>query len=406
LPTDLDLDAARSAARALPDLRPHFSSFLESDPERLHFCAHSHHPWPDVTRSAHARAWADAAQHIDAKWDGIFAQLLPRVQRGIAEHLQLSDPSRIAFAPNTHELIARLFTSLDASSQRPARILTSDAEFHSCSRQFSRWEEAGLALVERVPAQPYADYHERLGAAISRGGHDLVLFSHVHFDSGYVTPDLAALVEAVPDERSLVVIDGYHGFLALPTDLAPIEARAFYLAGGYKYAMSGEGACFMHCPDGYAERPVDTGWFAAFGDLAEPPSPGAVPYSKGGWRLWGATFDPSPLYRMAAVFDWLDELELDARSIHARVRTLQHALPAELGASDRSELSEATLVPGPEAPDRGHFLTFASSEAGALQGWLAERKIVTDHRAERLRFGVGLYHSHEEIEALGLRLRS
>ena len=47
------------------------------------------------------------------------------------------------------------------------------------------------------------------------------------------------------------MIDGYHGFMALPTDFAAIAGRAFYLAGGYKYAMAGEGVCFMHCPPGY-----------------------------------------------------------------------------------------------------------------------------------------------------------
>ena len=32
------------------DLRSHFSRFLNTEPDRLHFAAHSHHPWPDVTR--------------------------------------------------------------------------------------------------------------------------------------------------------------------------------------------------------------------------------------------------------------------------------------------------------------------------------------------------------------------
>jgi hypothetical protein len=31
--------------------------------------------------------------------------------------------------------------------------------------------------------------------------------------------------------------------------------------------MAGEGVCFMHCPPGFARRPRDTGWFAAFGAL-------------------------------------------------------------------------------------------------------------------------------------------
>src|SRR3546814_4193410 len=45
------------------------------------------------------------------------------------------------------------------------------------------------------------------------------------------------------------------------------SGRAFYLAGGYKYAMAGEGACFLHAPAGWGLRPRDTGWYAAFGAL-------------------------------------------------------------------------------------------------------------------------------------------
>src|SRR6185295_17764652 len=114
----------------------------------------------------------------------------------------------------------------------PIRILTTDAEFHSFARQAARLEEDGLASVSRVPAEPFATFPERFAAAAGRGGHDLVYWSHVFFNSGYVVPDLPALVAAVPEPDPLVVIDGYHAFMAVPTDLAPVEGRAFYLAGG------------------------------------------------------------------------------------------------------------------------------------------------------------------------------
>jgi len=71
----------------------------------------------------------------------------------------------------------------------------------------------------------------------------------------------------VPDE-TFIVIDGYHGFMARPTDLSKVDDRVFYVGGGYKYAMAGEGVCFLHCPPGYGLRPRDTGWFAEFGTLA------------------------------------------------------------------------------------------------------------------------------------------
>ena len=46
-----------------------------------------------------------------------------------------------------------------------------------------------------------------------------------------------------------VVIDGYHAFMAIAEPLGALAARSvFYLGGGYKYAMAGEGAAFMHAP--------------------------------------------------------------------------------------------------------------------------------------------------------------
>jgi len=45
-----------------PDL---FRRFLEADPGRLHFAAHSHHPWPDISFDAQQRYWLDSADGMD-----------------------------------------------------------------------------------------------------------------------------------------------------------------------------------------------------------------------------------------------------------------------------------------------------------------------------------------------------
>ena len=82
--------------------------------------------------------------------------------------------------------------------------------------------------------------------------------------------ELAALARP---EGPWVVIDGYHAFMAIDSDpFSETTARsAFFLGGGYKYAMAGEGMGFMHCPPGFGPRPPITGWFAEFGDLTAPP---------------------------------------------------------------------------------------------------------------------------------------
>ena len=371
----------------------HFGRFLGSVPGRLHVAAHSHHPWPDVTFEAQQQAWLDAARLIDDKWGEIFGALLPEAATHITGRLGLSDARAIAFAPSTHVLVMRLLSCLTA----PVRILTTDAEFHSFARQAARLEEDGLAAVERIAAEPFATFPERFAAAAARGGHDLVYLSHVFFNSGYVVPDLAALVAAVPDAETLVVIDGYHGFMALPTDLTGIETRAFYMAGGYKYAMAGEGACFAHCPPGYAERPRDTGWFAGFAQLSSGSS-GKVAYAPGGARLLGATLDPTGIYRLNAVQRWLDDLGVTVAGIHSHVRHLQDRF---LDAAPHPEL----LPPSDGAAgERGNFLTFRLPAAAAVHGALHTANVITDYRDDRLRIGFGLYHDEPDIDELLRRL--
>ena len=377
------------------DLTAHFTRFLGADPERLHLAAHSHHFWPDASERGQQRAWDDAALHVDRKWDTVFGEVVPAVQRGIADRLSLPDPGTIAFAPNTHEFAKRLLSCFPAD--RPVRILASDAEFHSFSRQIARLEEAGLVIVDRVPAEPFADFSDRFAAAAAAGSHDMVFVSHVFFSSGAIGPDIAALVAAVPDPETFIVVDAYHGFMAVPTDLTAVADRIFYLAGGYKYAMSGEGCCFLHCPPGYGERPRDTGWYAAFSALER--SDGGVPYSTDGNRFFGSTFDPSGLYRMRAVFEWLDGIGLTVPAIHAHVHGLQDRFLDGIAAAAIAPLTEARLVtPVGPGVERGHFLTFQTPRAADLHTRLLDARLVTDVRGDRLRFGFGCYHTEPAID--------
>jgi selenocysteine lyase/cysteine desulfurase len=378
------------------DLRSHFTEFRGAQAGRIHLAAHSHHFWPDAACAGHRRALADAARLADDKWETIFATLIPRVQRGIAGLLALPDPATIAFAPNTHEFVRRLLSALPAGAV--PRILTSDSEFHSFTRQIARLEEDVLVSVERIAAEPFASFPDRFAAAARRGGHDLVFVSQVFFNSAAASGPLDDIVSAVPDAQTLIVLDGYHGFMALPTGLAGSAPRAFYLAGGYKYAMAGEGVCFMHCPPGFAMRPRDTGWFAAFGALSA--SGGGVAYGSDGSRFLGATFDPTGLYRLAAVFDWMAEIGLTVDAIHDHVLALQDLFRAAIVRARVRPLCEARLVtPVGSNAAHGHFLTFELAGAQAMYERLARANIVTDVRGERIRFGFGCYHTAEEIEA-------
>jgi selenocysteine lyase/cysteine desulfurase len=378
-------------------LKAHFSRFLAADPERLHFAAHSHHLWPDVTFEAQQQCWRDAARLADRKWQTVFGEVYPAAQEHVSRVLNLSRPATIAFGPNTHGFVLRLLSCLP--SKPVIRVLTTDSEFHSFTRQMRRLEEDGLAEVTRVPAEPFASFAGRFAAEAARGGRDLIYFSQVFYNSGYAVPDLAALVTAIDDTDALVAVDGYHGFMALPTDLAEIEHRAFYLAGGYKYAMAGEGTAFMHAPPGAAARPRDTGWFAAFGALEQSEGT-TVAYAPEGARFLGATFDPVGLYRLNAVLSWLEDLDTTVEAIHAKVHALQEDFVQQLAGLELEMLRPDQLLVPLSEPSRGNFLTFRTEQAGEIYARLLKAKLITDTRGDRLRFGFGLYHDAEDIERL------
>ena len=381
------------------EVKAHFDAFFRSAGDWLHCTAHSHHPWPDITRAAQLAYWDDAARLTDAKWDKVFGEVLPEAQGHVARHLRLPHADAIAFAPNTHEFVVRLYSCLDWS--RPQRVLTTAHEFHSFERQTRRLEETGRLHVTRVDAQPYETFIERFCARLAQP-YDLVWLSHVFFDSGFQVTDLERIVQACP-ANALVVIDGYHAFAALPVDLSGIAGRAFYIAGGYKYAMAGEGACFLAVPPGTALRPLATGWFADFAGLGSWQA-GPVGYGDAGMRFFGATFDPSGLYRFNAVMRWLVGLGIDFAAVHAHVQRLQDRFLDALTRAPLQALPLDRLVPPPGMP-RGNFLTFALPWATEAEAALTAHHVRVDRRRDRLRLGFGVYHDELFIEQLLDRVR-
>jgi len=325
---------------------------------------------------------------------------VPEAQRHVAQILDLPDPRLIAFAPNTHEFVARLYSCLDWS-RRPS-VLTTASEFHSFSRQTRRLEETGRLAVTRVPVEPYATFGERFRHELNTR-FDLVFVSHVFFDSAFVVAGLEALLSrAAPD--AIVAIDGYHAFLAIPVELARLGRRIFYLGGGYKYAQAGEGACFMSIPEGCELRPLDTGWFADFGGLTRGEE-GRVSYGEGATRFWGSTFDASGLYRFNAVMRWLHDLGVTPRAIHAHVARLQLRFLAGLADAPLARLPVVSLTP-PYGEPRGNFLAFDLDDAEDVERRLAAQRIVVDRRGRRIRFGFGVYHDDAFVGALIDRTRA
>ncbi len=384
----------------LGEPRNHYRTFFASIGDALHVTAHSHHPWPDVTRAAHLQYWEDSARLTNWKWqEKVFGKAVPEAQDHVARHLGLADPGLVAFAPNTHEFVARLYSCLDWS-RRP-RVLTTTGEFHSFGRQTRRLEETGRLQVTRIPVEPCATFRERFKRALSES-HDLVFLSQVFFDSSFVVERLDDVLAAAPVE-TIVAVDGYHAFMAIPVDLGTLGRRIFYTAGGYKYVQAGEGTCFLSIPADCDLRPLYTGWFSDFGQLSGAQGE-AVGYGAQAMRFWGSTFDASGLYRFNAVMRWLGELGVTGREIHAHVGALERQFLDGLAAAALARLPVAALTP-PEGAPRGNFLTFDLDAAEDVERRLAAHRVLVDRRGRRLRFGFGLYHDAAFVDVLLARLR-
>ena len=374
--------------------KPLFTRSLGADPERLHFAAHSHHLWPDASFEGHMEAWNDAARLADRKWDKVMGEVWPEAQAEVASELGTDQPDAIVFAPNTHDFLLRLMAA--NSETWPIRVLTSDGEFHSARRQFARWEESGAAVFERIHTEPFDTFSSRFLEAARSGDHGFIFVSQVMFGSGSVFDLVEELAALAKPEGPWVVIDGYHAFMAIDRPFAgPSATSAFYLGGGYKYAMSGEGCAFMHAPPGYGPRPRITGWFAEFEDLTLPP--GSVGYAKDATRFLGATFDPSALYRFNAVRRALAENGLTTARISAHCEALQQRL---LDALPRTPLAHAELLNPLDGGPHARFLAFRSPES---QRWYSELKVrncITDVRGDVLRIGFGIYQDESDVDRL------
>jgi kynureninase len=375
-------------------LAKHYARFRVG--ERLLLTGHSHQAWPDVGFDAQQRAWLDAAEFVDEKWERA-AEQANRVRAGFARLLGDS-AANIALGQNTHELVVRWLSALPFRTR--TRLVTTDGEFHTIRRQLDRFAEEGIE-VTKLAALPADTLSDRIANAVDDRTL-AVLMSSVLFETAAIVPGLERVAAKCHTHGAELLVDTYHHLNVVPFDLVAMGLRdAFVTGGGYKYCQLGEGNCFLRVPDGCRLRPILTGWFAEFealedtGRLKAAPTFTRVGYGDGAAAFAGATYDPTSHYRAAAVFEFHQQQELTPIELR-RISQQQVGLLAS--AFDARDISPAVARVEPMEPQwRGGFLAIRAPRARELAQRLRDRGVLVDARGDVLRLGPAPYLRDDQL---------
>ena len=369
-------------------LSPFYKRFRVSD--RLLLTGHSHQAWPDCGFEGQQRAWLDAAEYVDQKWDRAFA-MADLVRKGFARLLGDSK-GEIALGGSTHDLIVRFLSALPFHA-RP-RIVTTDGEFHSLRRQLDRIAEENIEVV-KVPSHPASSVAERLIEATDDRV-AAVMVSSVFFQTGEIVSGLGDVLEKCGKVGAEFLVDAYHSLNVVPFSLKceGLEG-AFIVGGGYKYCQLGEGNCFLRFPKDCRMRPLVTGWFSEFESLAQSSSE-KVLYGEGHARFAGSTYDPASHYRASEVFAFFEQKGLNPELLR---EVSQHQIRLLAGCFDELDFDPGIITRNRSIPldSIGGFLALCSTRAAELCRRLYERGVHTDFRGEILRLGPAPYLSDRQL---------
>jgi kynureninase len=351
---------------------------------------HSHQAWPDVAFDAQQRAWLDAADRVDDKWERA-SEIGDAVRAGF--RALLNDRSGdIVLGQNTHELVVRLLSALDLRS-RP-KLVTTDGEFHTIRRQADRLAEEGIDVV-KVAAHPVGTLAERLTATVDART-ACVLVSSVLFETAEIVPNLGVIATRCERHGAALLVDAYHHVNIVPFDIEMMGlSTAFVTGGGYKYCQMGEGNCFLRVPPDCHLRPVITGWFSEFDAIGTVARRGEVTYGQGAARFAGSTYDPTSHYRAAAVFAFHREQGLLPTRLREISRRQVGLLQIRFEALDLDP-RVAHVVPM-AADRRGGFLAIRTPQATGIVERLRIRDVFADARGDVLRLGPAPYLADQQL---------
>ena len=369
-------------------LTPHYSHFDVSN--RLLFTGHSHQAWPDVAREGLHESFDVAASDVDNKWETAFEKV--EQLRSYLRNFYDDPDGMYCLGQNTHQLLVSWLSSFNL--QKKPKIITTDSEFHSMSRQLKRLKEEGLKIVtvdghsDDIVEQIESQIDDQVSA---------VMLSRVYYNSGIINQHIPKIAEITRSHNVPLLIDDYHGTNVIPLSISDENLTDCYiLIGGYKYLQWGEGNCFLRYPSNCNLRPAITGWFSSFSKLDELKEEEKVSYTDPNQLFASGTFDSTSQFRAAKVVEFFENMGLTPQVLYkqyqAQIKLLRNVFLEHNFNSEVIRLAHQQPV-----ENMGGFLALQSPFARTIRAKLMKKGVFTDARGDILRFGVAPYITTQQI---------
>lgn len=346
----------RAPAHDLTSYKFLFSRAPAANADQLDFRAHTRHPWPDIAYAAQMDAIASRRHVALATRDAILI-----AQRNLAHELHLSDSASIRFDSSVRDILG----SMVRGCAQQVSVLTND--------QTLALELAGSPSYTIVtPAHPFATFTDRFVAAIYEHHPDLVVVSHVTYDTGFRVDDLDAIAFAAMRCGARVIVDVRRTFMALPIDFGALADQVCLVGDFSAYAMGGGGAAFLHAPSSFGLEPK---------------------------LRAGSRFDYNALARFNAARRALYDLALETGAIAQRTTRLRAILVKAIAAGQAGALQRATIIDSNASGLPSGFVTLRHASADKWDVKLRSVGIAVDVDESLMRIGLGLYHDEADLDA-------
>lgn len=299
----------------------------------------------------------------------------------------------IAFMPNTSAAISAVAGGLDWSEGDT--VVTCNVEFPANIYPWMRLEsERGVKLKFAKERDGRIDTSELLSLVDERTR--VVTISWVQFASGF-RADLRTIGSFCRERGILFFVDVIQGLGGLKLDVERdyVDACA---ADAHKYLIGPEGAALLYVSDRVIDRikPTVVGWTSVKNYSKHLPY--RLDYREGAGRFECGTLNTVGVYGLGAAIELF--LETGPETIEEYLLGLSDYLTEQLAAKGYGIVSSR----GPKEKSPVVTCKHARHTAESLYRLLAQKKIITAPRANRLRISPHFYNTRDDIDALAAAL--